>query len=63
MVLKSENVEKAQDLLKKMQDSLTFASFLFVKFTFNMFNVFNAIFQKRETMVQELQPQSTKSVL
>ena len=29
----------------------------------NAFNVFNATFQKRETMVQELQPQSTKFFL
>ena len=46
-----------------MQDPLIFASFLFVKFTLNAFNDFNATFQKRETMVQELQPQSTKFFL
>ena len=63
MVLESEKLEKAQDLLKKMQDPLIFASFLFLKFTLNAFNVFNATFQKRETMVQELQPQSTKFFL
>ena len=46
-----------------MQDPLIFASFLFLKFTLNAFNVFNATFKKRETMVQKLQPQSTKFVL
>ena len=46
-----------------MQNPLIFPSFLFVRFTLNAFNVFNATFQKRETMVQELQPQSTKFFL
>ena len=37
--------------------------FLFLKYTLTVFNVYNATFQKRETMVQELQPQSTKFLL
>ena len=53
MVLESEKVEKAEDLLKKMQDPLIFASFLFLKLTLKALNVFNVIFQKRETMVQQ----------
>ena len=44
-----------------MQDALIFASFLFVKL--NASNVFNAIFQKRETMVQKLQSQPTRFFL
>ena len=60
MVLVSEKVEKAQELLEKMQNPLTFAYFLFLKFTLNDFNAYNAKFQSRETMVQELQPYSFK---
>ena len=46
-----------------MQDALIFASFLFVKFTLYAFNILNAAFQKRQTVFQELQPQSTKFFL
>lgn len=60
MVLASEKTEKADVLLKTMQNPLTYAYFLFLKFTLNMFNVYNATFQKRETMVQELQPTAVK---
>ena len=47
MVLESEKVEKAQELLKKMQDPLILTSFLLVKFTLNAFDVFSATFKKR----------------
>ena len=60
MVLVSEKVEKAKDLLEKMQNPLTFAYFLFLKFTLNHFNECNAKFQSHETMVQELQPYTVK---
>ena len=63
LVLVSEKVEKAADLVNKMQNSLTKAYFLFLKYTLAVFNVYNATFQKWETMVQELQPQSANILL
>ena len=63
MVLVSEKVEKAADLLNKMQHPLTKAYFLFLKYTLTVFNVYNATFQKRETMIQELQPLSCNFLL
>ena len=58
MVLESEKIEKARDLLNIMQNHWTIAYFFFLKYTLNMFNIYNAKFQNREIMIQELQPQS-----
>ena len=63
LVLVSVKVEKAADLVNKMQNSLTKAYFFFLKYTLTVFNVYNATFKKRETMIQELQPQSVKILL
>ena len=58
MVLESEKIEKARDLLNFMQNPLTIAYSFFLKYTLNIFNIYNAKFQNREIMIQELQPQS-----
>ena len=59
----SEKVEKAADLVSKIQNSLTKAYFFFLKYTLTVFNVYNATFQKRKTMIEEMQPQSAKILL
>ena len=63
LVLIAEKVEKAADLVNKMQNSLTKAYLFFLKYTLTVFNVYNATFQKRKTMIGELRPQSAKILI